>query len=170
MPWPPPPIAPSTIVAWRKYVFGPQTRILGNVCATTAWFRLTERLSRYATPRGVREKFGVEPALIPDFLALVGDAADGYPGIKGIGRVSACKLLERYGPLERFPPEVLGERKRLALLFKTLATLRTDVRVFSDVDELRWEGPTSAFLACAMRIADRNVLDRAMKAVRNTGG
>ena len=76
-------------------------------------------------PTGVREKFGVEPALIPDFLALVGDAADGYPGIEGIGRVSAARLLGRYGPLESFPPEILGKRKELALLFKVLATLRT---------------------------------------------
>src|SRR5262245_5488382 len=75
---------------------------------------------------GVREKFGVEPALIPDFLALVGDAADGYPGLEGIGRVSAARLINRYGRLEDFPADVLGERRKLALLFKTLATLRTD--------------------------------------------
>jgi 5'-3' exonuclease len=132
--------------------------------------QVDRKTQQIRTAAGVREKFGVDPALIPDFLAFVGDTADGYPGIKGIGGLSACKLLERYGPLERFPPEVLGERKRLALLFKTLATLRTDVRVFSDVDELRWDGPTSAFLACAMRIADRKLLDRAMKAVRNISG
>lgn len=119
---------------------------------------------------GVRDKFGVEPALIPDFLALVGDTADGYPGIKGIGRVSACKLLERYGPLERFPPEVLGEHKPLALLFKTLATLRVDVQVFGDVNELRWRGPTETFSTYAMHIADRRLLDRAMKALRNISG
>ena len=83
-------------------------------------------------------------ALIPDFLALVGDAADGYPGLDGIGRVTAARLLARHGPLERFPPEVLGERHKLALLCKTLATLRTDARLFADVDELRWRGPTGA--------------------------
>jgi 5'-3' exonuclease len=91
---------------------------------------------------GLREKFGVEPALIPDFLALVGDVADGYPGIKGIGRVSAARLLARYGPLERLPREVLGKHHKLALLFKTLAILRTDARMFDDVEELRWQGPT----------------------------
>src|SRR4030095_7730006 len=64
----------------------------------------------------VRAKFGVEPALIPDFLALVGDAADGYPGIKGIGAVGAARLLNRHGPLEAFPPDVLGEQMEAALL------------------------------------------------------
>ena len=73
---------------------------------------------------GVREKFGVEPARIPDLLALVGDAADGYPGIPGIGKVTAARLVNRYGSLEDFPPDVLGEQRDLALLFKDLATLR----------------------------------------------
>src|SRR6185369_15934785 len=66
----------------------------------------------------VREKFGVEPALIPDFLALVGDAADGYPGIRGIGAVGAARLLNQYGPIERFPPRVLGDQLEDAMLFK----------------------------------------------------
>ena len=73
---------------------------------------------------GVRAKFGVEPALIPDYLALVGDAADGYPGIDGIGAVGAARLLNRHGAIEAFPPAVLGDRLPLALLFKRLATLR----------------------------------------------
>ena len=113
---------------------------------------------------GVREKFGVEPALIPDFLALVGDAADGYPGLEGIGRVSAARLLGRFGPIESFPPEVLGERHKLALLFKTLATLRTDERLFADVEELRWRGPTEAFAGCVDRLADERLLARSLKA------
>ena len=112
---------------------------------------------------GVREKFGVEPALIPDFLALVGDAADGYPGLKGIGRVSAVRLLNRYGPLERFPSDVLRERHKLALLFKDLATLRTDEPLFADVEELRWRGPTEAFGTCATVLADPRLLARALK-------
>src|SRR4029450_3816605 len=74
----------------------------------------------------VRHKFGVEPALIPDFLALVGDAADGYPGIAGIGSVGAARLLNRYGAIEAFPRDVLGDRRDAALLFNKLATLRTD--------------------------------------------
>jgi 5'-3' exonuclease len=113
---------------------------------------------------GVREKFGVEPALIPDFLALVGDTADGYPGLAGIGRVSAARLLSRFGPIESFPPEVLGERHKLALLFRTLATLRTDERLFADVEELRWRGPTEAFAACVDRLGDKRLLARSHKA------
>src|SRR5436190_2146283 len=71
----------------------------------------------------VERKFGVGPSLIPDLLALVGDAADGYPGIRGIGAIGAARLLNRYGPIEAFPPEALGENRAAALLFKTLATL-----------------------------------------------
>lgn len=96
---------------------------------------------------GVRAKFGVDPDLIPDYLALVGDAADGYPGIRGIGPKGAAALLTRYGEIERFPPEVLGEGRRLALLFKELATLRTDAALFSSVSELEWRGPTAQFPA-----------------------
>lgn len=100
--------------------------------------QIDRRTQQIRDEEGVRQKFGVEPLLIPDFLALVGDAADGYPGITGIGRVSAVRLLERYGPIEDFPPDVLGGRQELAVLFKTLATLRTDAPVFEEVDELRW--------------------------------
>jgi 5'-3' exonuclease len=113
---------------------------------------------------GIRDKFGVEPALIPDYLALVGDAQDGYPGIPGIGSTTAARLLNRHGRIEDFPPEVLGERRALALLFKTLATLRTDAPLFSDVDELRWRGPTSDFAAYAERLGDARLLERSRKA------
>src|SRR5438045_9227893 len=110
----------------------------------------------------VRTKFGVEPPRIPDLLALVGDAADGYPGIEGIGAVTAARLINRYGPLEAFPMEILGgERRTLALLFKDLATLRTDAPLFADVDELRWHGPTEALEAWAAKIGDARLLPRA---------
>jgi len=112
---------------------------------------------------GVRRKFGVEPALIPDFLALVGDAADGYPGIPGIGAVGAARLLNRYGAIETFPPEVLGERRDQALLFKTLATLKTDAPLFRNVDELEWRGPTRAFAAWTERIESPRLLERCRK-------
>ena len=109
---------------------------------------------------GVREKFGVDPALIPDFLALVGDAADGYPGIPGIGAVTAARLLNQHGIIEDFPPTVLGEQRDLALLFKRLATLRTDAPLFRDVKELKWRGPTQAFAACAEHLGDGRLLRR----------
>jgi 5'-3' exonuclease len=116
---------------------------------------------------GVREKFGVPPALIPDFLALVGDAADGYPGLEGIGRMTAARLVERYGALEQFPENVLsGERRERALLFKRLATLRTDAPLFRSVEELQWRGSTPAFTARAAQIADPRLLARALKAPR----
>ena len=113
---------------------------------------------------GVQAKFGVAPALIPDYLALVGDSADGYPGIAGIGPKGAASLISRYGKIEDFPAEALGERRDLALLFKRLATLRTDAPLFADVDELKWHGPTEKFSACSARIGDPRLLARADKA------
>ncbi len=114
---------------------------------------------------GVRAKFGVEPALIPDFLALVGDAADGYPGIAGIGAVGAARMLNRHGPIEAFPPEVLGgERRQQALLFKQLATLRSDAPLFDDVERLRWRGPTQSFAAWAQRMNAPRLLERCLAA------
>jgi 5'-3' exonuclease len=110
---------------------------------------------------GVRAKFGVEPGLIPDFLALVGDSADGYPGIAGIGAVTAARLLNQYGPIESFPATVLGDGRDRALLFKQLATLRTDAPLFRDVNELEWRGPTDAFAAWVQRLGDARLLDRA---------
>ena len=113
---------------------------------------------------GVQAKFGVTPALIPDYLALVGDSADGYPGIAGIGPKGAASVLMRYGPIEDFPPQVLGERRDLALLFKKLATLRTDAQLFADVDELQWRGPTERFSTCSTRLGNPRLLARAHKA------
>jgi 5'-3' exonuclease len=109
---------------------------------------------------GVREKFGVGPEQIPDYLGLVGDAADGYPGIPGIGAMTAARLLNQYGTLENFPAELLGERRELALLFKELATLRTDAPLFREVDELRWRGPSADFAAFAARLGDVRLPDR----------
>ena len=108
----------------------------------------------------IREKFGVDPPLIPDLLALVGDAADGYPGIAGIGARTAAQLLNRYGPIENFPSNVLGEQRELALLFKNLATLRTDAPLFKKVETLRWRGPTPEFAAWAKRMEAPRLLER----------
>jgi 5'-3' exonuclease len=113
---------------------------------------------------GVREKFGVEPMLIPDYLALVGDAADGYPGIPGIGSITAAQLLNRHGMIENFPPAVLGERRELALLFKNLATLRTDAPLFRDVDELHWHGPADQFASWTERMGVPRLVERCLKA------
>jgi len=117
---------------------------------------------------GVRAKFGVSPGFIPDYLALVGDAADGYPGISGIGAVGAARLIARHGPIESFPPEVLGERLAQALLFKRLATLRSDADLFGDVDALRWRGPTAAFAAWAERAGAPRLLERCLAAAQAT--
>src|SRR6266403_1017839 len=113
----------------------------------------------------VRAKFGVEPTLIPDFLALVGDAQDGYPGIPGIGKSTAASLVNKYGPIESFPPERLGAERDRAILFKTLATLRTDAPLFANVDEMEWKGPTAAFADWATRIDDKRLLPRAEAAL-----
>jgi 5'-3' exonuclease len=119
---------------------------------------------------GVQRKFGVPPELIPDLLALVGDAQDGYPGISGIGKATAARLLTQYGPIETFPASVLGEGRAQALLFKDLATLRTDAPLFRDVDELRWRGPTDAFAAWAERIGDGRLLPRSTAISRDSAG
>lgn len=118
---------------------------------------------------GVRAKFGVSPELIPDYLALVGDAADGYPGISGIGPKGAAALLTRYGAIEQFPSQVLGERRHLALSFKVLATLRTDAKLFADVNELEWHGPTAEFPAACERLDAPDLLARVTRAARTRG-
>ncbi len=117
---------------------------------------------------GVVQKFGVTPASIPDYLALVGDAADGYPGLPGWGAKSSAAVLAKFINLESIPADcrdwrvnaanasalaatLIHERER-ALLFRTLARLRTDVALFDDVDQLRWNGPTPAFTELAARL------------------
>lgn len=132
--------------------------------------QMDRRANKLRDAEGVRQKFGVEPALIPDFLALVGDAADGYPGIAGIGSVTAAQLLNRYGPIESFPPALLGERRKLALLFKDLATLRNDAPLFRDVDELRWRGPESAFASWTERMEAPRLLERSLSAQKALEG
>ncbi|WP_428309831.1 5'-3' exonuclease [Hydrocarboniphaga sp.] len=103
----------------------------------------------------VEAKFGVPPALIADYLALVGDSADGYPGIKGFGAKTAARLLRQHGAIEQFPPSVLGDSLEQALLFKQLATLVKDAPVLDDVDQLRWRGPQPSFAAVAEKIDPR---------------
>ncbi len=112
----------------------------------------------------VRARFGVPPTLIPDYLALVGDAADGFPGIAGVGPKTAAQLLMRLGPIEDFPEDTLGERRAQALLFKRLATLRDDAPLFRQVDELRWRGPRPEFVSFAERMNAAVLLARAQAA------
>jgi len=113
---------------------------------------------------GVHAKFGVAPAFIPDYLALVGDAADGYPGIPRFGAKTAARLIAKYGAIEYFPAEVLdGENAEQARLFKTLATLRTDAALFGDVEELRWQGPAASFASMAERIGEARLVERMEK-------
>ena len=122
---------------------------------------------------GVVKKFGVRPHSIPDYLALVGDAADGYPGLTGWGAKSSAAVLFRYGHLESIPEDwrtwgvnaaspaalsaTLARDRDRAYLFRDLATLRVDVPVFEDVEDLRWKGPTGAFRELAERM-DRATL------------
>ncbi|MDQ6880545.1 MAG: flap endonuclease [Pseudomonadota bacterium] len=120
--------------------------------------------NKIRTASDIREKFGVEPALIPDYLALVGDAADGYPGIAGIGAIGAARLLNQHGPIESFPAGVLGSQMERAQLFKRLATLRTDATLFDDVESLRWQGPTDAFAAWSKGAGAPKLRQRALDA------
>jgi len=127
--------------------------------------QLNRRTRTTIDEAGVIAKFGVPPTSIPDYLALVGDAADGYPGLRGWGAKSTAAVLARFGHLEDIPADwrawgvnatspaalarTLDENRELALLFRTLATLRTDVATFSDVTELEWRGPRPEFAALA---------------------
>ena len=130
--------------------------------------QLNRRTRQEMDEAGVVRKFGVRPASIPDYLALVGDSSDGYPGLPGWGPKSAAAVLARFGHLERIPGDwrdwhanannaarlaaTLNEQRDRALLFRTLATLRSDLSLFKTVDELRWTGPTPAFAALASRL------------------
>ena len=126
--------------------------------------QVDRRTKEIRNAAGVRAKFGVDPERIPDFLALVGDSADGYPGLAGIGRVGAARLIGKYGALESFPLQVLGERRDLALLFKQLATLRADAVLFAEVEALRWRGPTPELGTWAEKFASPRLIERARKA------
>jgi 5'-3' exonuclease len=123
--------------------------------------QIDRRKNEIRNEEGVGAKFGVAPEFIPDYLALVGDAADGYPGIAGLGPKTAATLINRYGHIEQFPVGILkaGNLER-ALLFKLLATLRTDAPLFKNIDELRWRGPASSFLEVAGKIGGARLAPR----------
>lgn len=133
--------------------------------------QIDRRKNEIRDEAGVRAKFGVEPKFIPDYLALVGDAADGYPGIKGLGAKTSASLINRFGPIEQFPPEILNNNSReLALLFKDLATLRTDAPLVSPttggqtrISDLEWHGPTNSFAPLAKKFGDNRIAARVNK-------
>jgi len=124
---------------------------------------------QFRNAEDVRKKFGVDPPLIPDFLALVGDVADGYPGISGIGPIGAARLINLYGAIQDFPTEVLGDSRELALLFKRLATLKADLSPFQNVDDLRWRGPSNAFRSWTERMQAPRLLNRSLAAQLRMG-
>jgi 5'-3' exonuclease len=126
--------------------------------------QVDRRSNNIRNEAAVREKFGVDPAQIPDYLALVGDSADGYPGIPGIGAKTAARLIGKHGSIAGLPPTVLEEGPELALLFKELATLREDAPLFDNVDQLRWRGPTPAFEAMMERFGQPKLVERATAA------
>ena len=132
--------------------------------------QVDRRAKKILDADAVVAKFGVAPERIPDFLALVGDVADGYPGIAGIGRTTAARLINRHGAIEDFPPDVLGERREQALLFKRLATLVDDAELFASVDELEWRGPGDGFAQYAKRLGDEKVAARAVTLATKLGG
>jgi 5'-3' exonuclease len=133
------------------------------------WHRRTGKI---VDEQGVMAKFGVLPASIPDYLALVGDAADGYPGLPGWGAKSTAAVLARFGHIDEIPGDerlwpagvtnrqalarTLTEKRELALLFRTLATLRADLPLLDRAEDLRWKGETPAFAAVTERF-DRAV-------------
>ena len=125
--------------------------------------QIDRRKNEIRDAEGVRAKFSVAPEFIPDYLALVGDSADGYPGIKGLGPRTAASLIGRFGRIEDFPSEILDSQRELALLFKDLATLRTDLPLFKVIDELRWTGPASSFAAVTEKIGDVRLATRIKK-------
>jgi 5'-3' exonuclease len=128
--------------------------------------QVDRRANKIRSAADVQAKFGVAPERIPDYLALVGDSADGYPGIAGIGAVGAARLINEFGPIESFPPGVLGDQVAAAMLFKQLATLRTDAPLFRKASSLRWKGPERAFETWTEKIGAPKLLERARKAAR----
>ena len=122
--------------------------------------QVDRRSGQIRDEHAIRAKFGVAPTFIPDYLALVGDAADGYPGIRGLGPKTAATLINRYGHIEQFPVDVFRDNFARALLFKNLATLRIDAPLFHDVEQLRWNGATAAFASVAKKIGDARLATR----------
>ena len=148
--------------------------------------QLDRRSGVMSNADGVVKRFGVRPASIPDYLALVGDSSDGFPGLKGWGAKSAAAVLFRYVHLEDIPHDhwrwdvdvrgatrlaaTLNEQRDLALLFRDLATLRSEPAVFTDVGQLRWTGPTREFVAICDRLGRPQLVGRIERLVSHLAG
>lgn len=145
--------------------------------------QLNRRTRTTLDESGIVQKFGVAPESIPDYLALVGDSADGYPGLQGWGAKSSAAVLAKFIHLESIPKDyrewkvnvanayslsdTLGRERERAYLFRTLATLRTDIPLFDDVDQLQWKGPTPAFAAIAAKL-DAAATEKKRSSARRT--
>jgi 5'-3' exonuclease len=154
---------------------------LAQSVSGTRIVQLDRRRNILRDEAGVVEKFGVKPVSIPDYLAVVGDSADGYPGLRGWGEKAAAAIFSQYPHLEDVPKnwqdwnpsirkakalsETLCSNWEDALLYRTLATLRFDVPVFDSVDDLRWKGPAKGFEECCRRMKAAGLVDRAEKAM-----
>jgi 5'-3' exonuclease len=166
----------------RIYVCSPD-KDLAQCVQGTRVVQMDRRQRTVRDEAGVRERFGVPPASIPDYLALVGDTADGYPGLSGWGERSAAAVLGVYGHLEKIPEPIplaepdwqvkvrgarrlaatLRENFKLALLFRDLATLRTNEPAIASPDEIRWRGPGPSFAAMCERLELPQLADRVAK-------
>lgn len=133
---------------------------LGQCVVGDRVVQVDRRSNTIRNAAGVKEKFGVDPRYIPDYLALVGDAADGYPGIRGMGPKTAARLIAQHGAIEDFPRDILNDNRDNALLFKRLAMLRTDAKLFANVEDLRWKGPTPVFAKLARKMDAARLLER----------
>ena len=176
-------IASRSSAVERIYICSPD-KDLGQ-CVDGRVLQLDRRSGKVTDVAGVQEKFGVLPASIPDYLALVGDSADGFPGLPGWGARSAAAVLARFGSLDAIPEDVaqwefvlrgadklsrvLRESWELALLFRDLARLRTDAQLFESPDEIAWNGPPEAFAAFCDRLDAPRLLERA-EALAQTRG
>ena len=143
----------------RVCIWTPDKDLAQSVVGTRV-VQVDRKSGKIRDEEAVRDKFGVSPPFIPDYLALVGDSADRYPGITGLGAKTAARLINRHGHIEQFPFEVLRDNYQSALAFKTLATLRVDAPLFENVDQLRWKGPATAFASVAAQIGDGRLAAR----------
>jgi 5'-3' exonuclease len=173
-------MAASKLTSVTRVIICSPDKDLAQCVSGTRIVQLNRRTRVTMDESGVIQKFGVSPESIPDYLALVGDAADGYPGLRGWGAKSSAAVLAKFRHLEAIPKDchewqvnaanagslaaTLCREWESALLFRKLATLRTDITLFDDVDQLRWIGPTPAFGELAARLDAARIAEAAAPA------